>query len=218
MSTFKRFLLSIVLGTLVLSLGLASGAGAQDIKGKWGLGLRAGPSFLTQDINDENPSVTVEGDTGLALNAQAFYGVTSNIAAGIMLDWTRNDTTLSVSGLELDLGTLNTISLMPYAEFRGNLQRLAPYLGAGIGVNINTFSEDDLVQAAGIDVDPETTFAFRVAGGADYFVTRSLALNAEFGWKLNSGDADMTIPGFGTGTGDFNASVISFIVGIRTLL
>ena len=217
MYTFSRFPLSIVLGTLALSFGLAFGASAQDIQGKWGFGLRAGPSFLTQDLNDEDPSVTVEGDTGLAVNAQVFYGVTSNLAAGFMLDWNRNDTTLDVSGLELDLGTLNTISLMPYAEFRGNFQRLAPYVSAGIGVNINTFSEDDLVQAAGIDVDPETTFAIRVAGGADYFLTRTLALNAEFGWKWNDGDVDLTIPGVGTGTDDFNASVISVIFGIRAL-
>lgn len=210
---------SIVLGACLMcfGFGLVSPAGAQDIKGKWGVGLRAGGAFLTQDINDDVPGATFEGDTGLAVNAQAFYGLTSNLAAGVMVDWNRNDVSLDVGGLEADLGTLNTVSLMPYLELRANLQRLAPYLSAGIGVNFNSFSVDDAVRAAGIDIDPETTFAFRVAGGADFFVTKNLALNAELGWKRNSGDAELTLAGVGSGDGDFNADVLSVIVGVRAL-
>lgn len=217
MLTLKHTRFALVPSAVLLCLGLASTVDAQDIKGKWGGGLRAGAAFLTQDINDEDPTTTVEGDTGLAVNAQVFYGVTSNIAAGLMLDWNRNDSTLNMSGLEVDFGTLNAISLMPYVEFRGNFQRLAPYGSVGVGVNINSFSEEDAVQAVGFDVDPENTFALRVAGGADYFLTQSLALNAEVGWKWNDGDVDITVPGVGTGTVDFSASVISVVAGVRAL-
>lgn len=194
-----------------------------NIEGKWGGGIRAGGSFLTQDINNEVPGLTFEGNAGLALNAQVFYGVSKNLAVGVMLDWNRNDVDINALGLSVKLGTLNAVSLMPYAELRSTYDRWAPYAGVGLGININSFSVESQVNNACValfggncDVKPDNTFAFKMSAGTDYFLTENFALNADLGWKRNSGSLDITVPGLGTSTGnDFNASVLTLMVGVR---
>jgi opacity protein-like surface antigen len=80
-----------------------------------------------------------------------------------------------------------------------------PYGTLALGMNLNSFDEEDNV--GNIDVD--NTFAFRIGGGTDYFVTPHLALNTELAWKMNKGDIGGT-----TGT-DFNASSMLFLFGVR---
>jgi opacity protein-like surface antigen len=192
-----------------------------NIEGKWGGGIRLGGSFLTQDINNDDPTETYEGNAGLAVNAQAFYGVSKNLAVGFMLDWNRNTVDINTFGLSVNLGTLNAVSLMPYAELRTTYDRWAPYVGVGLGININSFSVDSgfnsactVVFGGNCDIKPDNTFAFKVSAGTDYFLTENLALNADLGWKRNSGSLDITAPGLGA-SADFNASVMTLMVGVR---
>lgn len=191
-----------------------------NIQGKWGGGIRAGGSFLTQDVNNEIPGLTFSGNAGLAFNAQAFYGLSKNLAVGVMLDWNRNSIDAKVGGLSASLGTLNAVSLMPYAELRTNYDRWAPYLGMGLGININSFSVDSGVLTGcallgtNCSVKPDNTFALKVSAGTDYFLTENFALNADLGWKRNSGNVDLTAAGVTT-SADFNASVMTLMVGVR---
>lgn len=165
-------------------------------EGKWNLGFRAGLSILSQEGIESTSS-----GVGPVLNLQAMYGLNKWFRAGFMLEWERHGFDAENGP---DLGTLNTVSLLPTLEFRpGRFYEVVPYLSTGIGVNINSFSEDDGVP----EVDVANTFAFRLAGGLDFPLTSHLMLNTEVAWKRNRGTV-------GTAA-NFDSSSMNLLVGIR---
>ncbi len=203
----------ISLSGAIFFLGVIPAAEAQNIQGKWGLGFRGGASFLTQD-----PLVGVEGDAGPIVSGNIVYGLTKVVALGFNVEWETHGTEL----LGVDFGRTTTVSLLPFVEFRGINGQFVPYGVLGAGININSFDESDefvtgciIVFGAPCDVEPENTFALKVGAGADYFVTPTLVVNTELGWKLNSGDADSEIGGITVGTDDFDVSAFSLLFGVR---
>jgi len=81
----------------------------------------------------------------------------------------------------------------------------------GFGVNVNSFSESDNI--SGTTISPSNNFAWRLAWGADYFLTSALALNAEMAYKINDGHATIN----GVELPDWNASSFGFLFGVRAL-
>lgn len=198
--------------TLVLSalLALLPIAGAQ--AGDFGVGLRAGPSFYTQDINErEALGVPIEGDTGLLLSFQGFYRADQWWTVGLALEYETHGVTI----LDLEAGDVDTVTVLPYIEVRPWNGTLVPYAIAGIGGNFNSFNESDLCTALVGDcaVETDDTFAVRVGAGADYFIASNVSLNAELGWKLNSGDMEDSAGN----TADMNLSAFSVLFGGRLL-
>ena len=74
------------------------------------------------------------------------------------------------------------------------------------GVNVNSFSENTPSQ-----ISPSNTFAWRLGWGADYMLTKQVALNTEMAYKRNDGHA--TIGGFQIN--DWNASSFGFLFGAK---
>lgn len=97
--------------------------------------------------------------------------------------------------LELALGSIST-----------------PLVSIDSGVNTACV----LVLGGNCDVKPENTFAFKVSAGTDYFLNEKFALNADLGWKRNSGSLVITAPG-ASESADFNASVMTFMFGVKVL-
>jgi opacity protein-like surface antigen len=197
----------LVVGMLLIGM-LGPSAWAADNDKNWTFGFRVGPAFYTQDVLDESLFGEVSSSVGPALNFQALYGISKNIAIGLAIEWQQHS--ISIDSPAVDLGSINTVSLLPTIEIRpGRYGKFMPYGTLAFGVNVNSFSEDDAL--SGVDVEMDDTFAFRIGGGADYFVTPHLALNAELAWKMN--DGDFTVPG--GGSGEFNASSMLVLFGIR---
>jgi outer membrane protein len=96
-------------------------------------------------------------------------------------------TTLQQEQGSIDLATLDTVTLLPvFVEFRpGRFGNIQPYIGTGIGVNINSMSTSQPANDAGFDYSPSNSFAWRVAGGLDYPMTQHLLLNTEFAVNRN---------------------------------
>ena len=160
----------------------------------------------------EDKVVVISG-VGPALNFQGLYGLNKWMNVGLMLEWEHRSVDLQRTNT--DVGSLNTVSLLPMVEFRpGRLGRLIPYASAGIGVNVNSFSEDDTFKRAGGKVDPTNTFAFRLAGGVDYPLNSHLALNTEIAWKRNRSGVDTSNLGTAANT-SFDASSFNFLFGAR---
>jgi hypothetical protein len=176
--------------------------------GQWMFGGRIGPSTLTQQL-----SPNIDSATGPALNFQGMYAVTNMIMFGLMLEWERRP--VDRERPRLDLGSMDTVSFLPTIEVRpGHWGPVYPYGSAGIGVNFNSFSEDGGIGATRIS--PSNNFAFRLAAGADYFITKTLALNTELAWKRNDGHAHITGPPIGgLNPNEWNASSFNFLVGVR---
>lgn len=178
-------------------------------EGKWTIGARTGFSLLTQEMIS---TPRTNSGVGPLLNFQGLYGMNKYLNVGLMLEWEHRGVDLQQSNA--DLGSLNTVSLMPMVEFRpGRFGRVIPYASAAMGVNVNSFSENDSFKGS---VDTTNTFAFRLAGGMDYPISSHLALNTELAWKRNRSGVELN----GVGAGgpihtSFDASTFNFLFGVR---
>jgi outer membrane protein len=197
-------------GALVAVLGWSSVGPAQAEwvhegqanEGKWTLGARTGFNIPTQSwATDTKTSV---GPT--PINLQGMYGINKWIRLGFMMEWERRS--IDNRSPNVDLGTLNTVSLLPTVEFRpGHFSGMTPYLSTSIGVNVNSFSEDN----DALKVSPSNTFAYRLAGGLDFPLAQNLMLNTEAAWKRNRGGLEIN----NQDAGSVDASSISLLVGVR---
>jgi opacity protein-like surface antigen len=188
----------VIVGLFLATMLNPFGAGSAWAEDKnWIFGFRMGPAFLTQELF-EGASTSV----GPAINAQALYGISKYIAVGLALEWQKNSVTVD-GPPDIDLGSARTVSILPTVELRpGRFGKFMPYGTLALGMNFNSFSEEDDVG----EIEPDNTFAFRIGAGADYFITPKLALNSELAWKMNKGDVAGS---------DYDASSMLFLLGLR---
>ena len=197
----------MVIGALVLS----SHAKAEEWKveqggteaGKVMLGMRAGFAPLTQSLTDNTST-----DVGSLVNFQAMYSLNKWLLAGIMLEWERHS--INVERPSIDLGHQDTVSVLPTVELRPvRFGPVVPYANMSFGVNVNSFGENTNAQ-----ISPSNNFAWRLGWGADYMLTKQLALNAEMAYKRNDGHATIG----GVQVNDWDASSFGFLFGIKLFL
>jgi len=179
-------------------------AEGQAPEGRWTAGFRAGFSPLTQEM-----FAFSDTSVGPVLNFMGMYGINKWMNAGLMLEYNRHG--VSTEGTQ-DIGTVNTVSLLPTVEFRpGRYGRLIPYGSVGIGVNVNSLSQDNASKRNVGTLSTPNTFAFRLAGGVDYPLSDKLALNTEVAWKRNRGGLESN----GVDAGPFDASSINILFGVK---
>lgn len=197
----------LVIGALVLS----SQAKAEEWKveqggteaGKVMLGMRAGFAPLTQSLTDNTST-----DVGSLVNFQAMYSLNKWLLAGIMLEWERH--AVDQERPFRDLGHQDTVSVLPTVELRPvRFGPVVPYANMSFGVNVNSFGENTNAQ-----ISPSNNFAWRLGWGADYMLTKQLALNAEMAYKRNDGHATIG----GVQVNDWDASSFGFLFGIKLFL
>jgi outer membrane protein len=213
MQVIQRYVAMLILVGAIAAAIPFNAVQAQDWKwtpggtepGKWLFGFRAGFAPLTQELR-----TNFQTDVGSLVNVQGMYSVSKWVMAGLMLEWERHG--ISQERPSVDVGHLDTVSLLPTVEVRpGRLGPVAPYASMGFGVNVNSFGESNAIR--GTTISPSNNFAWRLAWGADYFLTRTLALNAEMGYKRNDGHVTIN----GVQSSDWNASSFGFLVGVRAL-
>jgi hypothetical protein len=177
------------------------------------VGVRAGLIVPTQQILQGLSSGT---NVGPLVNLEGYYVLREWVRVGMMLEWQR----YKINGRGAEIGTLTTFSFLPAVEFRPTrellrntvgFEWLIPYASLGAGLNAHSFNNQAQV---GGDFSFPTTFAVRVAGGFDFPITSNLAINTEMAWKKDSGTFERT--GLTGGlNGDFNASSLMFLFGLR---
>jgi len=208
-----RHVVVLVVVVLIATLSPLGVAQSEDWKwtsggteqGKWLFGFRAGFAPLTQEL-----SANFSTDVGSLVNVQGMYSLNKWVLVGLTVEWERHGVDLERP--PRDLGHMDTVSLLPTVEVRpGRLGPVAPYASMGFGVNVNSFSESDNI--SGTTISPSNNFAWRLAWGADYFLTSALALNAEMAYKINDGHATIN----GVELPDWNASSFGFLFGVRAL-
>lgn len=193
-----RFFMVYVLVTSLSGLGVV-----QAEEGRWTAGLNTGLTLLTQEA-----TVASDSSIGPVVNLQVSYGLNSVLSAGFLFEW--ENRSFDQENPDIDLGTLHTISLMPMAIWHfGSYGDVSPYLSTALGVNVNTFDEDKNIP----EFDFDNTFAWRLAGGVNFpleMITKDLMLNGEIAWKRNRGGIEQ-----GNAEGNFDASSLNFLVGVR---
>lgn len=185
--------------------------------GRWGVGLRAGPSFFTQDVIEDLDEI--DSDVGPCVGGSLLYRASDIFSVGFEIEWETHG--IDVYGV--DLGNASALSLIPFVEVHLRPgERVSSYLCLGLGYNINDFSSSGEAKAAAgyvygadYDVEVDDSLAVKVGLGLDWFVSDRIALNGEAGWKFNKGDAAETLDGIKVSSGDFNGSSIALRLGVR---
>ena len=200
----------VLIGMIVLG-GAFGQAQADELKmenggiepGKLVLGMRAGFAPVTQSVTANSST-----DVGSLVNFQAMYSINRWLLLGMMLEWERH--AMDQSRPEVDLGHQDTVSVLPTVEVRPvRFGSLTPYVNMSFGVNVNSFGESDSIR--GNRISPSNTFAWRLGWGADYMITKQLALNTEMAYKRNDGHVTVN----GVRDNDWNASSFGFLVGVK---
>ena len=185
-------------------------AKGRSVGGDFVFGLRAGLIVPTQQILENLSSGT---STGPLVNLEGYYVLREWVRLGLMFEWQR----YKINARDAEVGTLTTFSMLPVVELRPtrDLMRntvgfewMIPYASLGAGLNVHSFSNG--AQLGNDSVSFANTFAFRVAGGFDFPITSNLAVNTEMAWKRDSGNFERN--GL---NGDFNASSLMFLFGLR---
>ena len=192
-------------------------------EGRLGLGLRAGPSFYTQDVFGGTSDGSGPLKVGPIVSGNLIYRINDSFSVGLNAEWETHE----VQSLGSDIGDACAVSLIPFAEYRFLGREILGqgedsfYVFLGLGYNINSYDPKDHVKetakslGASYDVKVDNTFALKVGGGLETFFTEDLAFNMEFAWKLNMGDAQEFVNGTEVLSGDFNGSALSVLIGLR---
>jgi hypothetical protein len=192
-------------------------------EGRLGLGLRAGPSFYTQDVFGGTSDGSGALKVGPIVSGNLIYRINDSFSVGINAEWETHE----IQSMGSDIGDARAVSVIPFAEYRYLGKQILGqgedsfYVFLGLGYNINSYDPKDQVKetakslGASYGVKVDDTFALKVGGGFETFFTDRLAFNMEFGWKLNKGDAREFVDGTEVLSGDFNGSALSVLIGLR---
>jgi outer membrane protein len=190
----KLIIITCIASAVAMTAGTAM---ADSIKGRVGVTGKVG--FLVPADNDSD-FFNNKTDVGFVGAGSIIYGIDDHFAGELEVSRTQFG---SETG---DFGTTN-ISLGAQYRFLPK-QQLVPFVGVGLDILVNDYDPNN-----GATRNVDTTVGAHINGGADFFLTRQLALTAEA--KLVAApNADIT-DGFGNHRGNFDPSSFSTTVGIR---
>jgi len=210
---FKGLPYCLGLLSLLILLGGAPCADADERYHAWSAGLRGGPSILTQDaVSNTN----IEGQVGPIFNGVMVYDLNKYVSLGLEAEWEQH----KIDQAALTLGDASTASL--FFRFEGHLERtqpISPYVLLAVGYNLNSFSEEDAYLAecgADCNVDIDNTFSLKAGFGVDLFVLfENAAINFEVAWKYNKADIDFFSGRDLVASDDYNGSALYLLIGFR---
>jgi len=208
----KKIIIASLLLAFVCTLTAAT-AMADDITGKFGVTGRVG--FLVPANSDFE--FNVDTDVGIVGGGGFIYGFTRNIA--LELDITHTDFNGNAAGKNVGSFETNNISLGAQYRFPDLLThllphtlpdllpRLTPYVGGGLDILLNDFTAVD-----GTKTDVDAVIGLHLSGGADYFLTKQLALTGQMKFVM-APNADINLGG--RKIGNFDPMNFSMTFGVR---
>ncbi len=186
---------------------ISNAAMADSIAGKIGVSVRGG--FTVPTDSEFSDGTKIETDTGWNVGGGIIYGINNNFAADLDVIYSEHDN--KVTGIDIGVGKTADISLGVQYRFMPE-SALVPYVGAGIDVLVNDFSpNENLLVPSSLDTD--TTFGGHLSAGIDYFITKNVALNAEFRGVLST-EADVK-DNTGLVEAKYDPSNFSGLFGVR---
>ena len=210
---FRGFSSCLGLLSLVILFGGVPRADAEERYHKWSVGLRGGPSFLTQDAVG---NLNIEGQIGPIFNGVVLYDLHKHFSLGFEAEWEQH----KLDQAALTLGQASTVSLL--IRFECHLERtqpISPYFLFAGGYNLNSLSEEDAYlegcgEACSIHID--NSFTIKAGFGVDLFVLfENASINIEIAWKYNKADMDFFSGGAQSGSDDYSGSALSLLLGFR---
>ena len=189
----------IVVVCLASAIAMTAGtAMADSISGRLGVTGKIGFLIPADNESDFSNNRTYAGFVG---GASLIYGLDDHFAAELEVSRT------SFGSETGDFG-ITDVSLGGQYRFALANRQLVPYLGVGMDILISDYDPND-----GSVANVDTTVGAHLSAGADYFLSRHLALTAEA--KVVAAPNTSITDGFGNHVGNFDPSSFSGTVGIR---
>ncbi len=187
-----RFSCIAIIAVFVL---VATSSGfAEPLKGRLASTVLAG-FVVPADSEFQGPPKSVAStDAAFGIGGGFLYGIDSRVALEFLVSHTEFDG--DVAGSHFGSFDINYYAIGAQYRFASPQPRLVPYLGGGIDIISSDFTRPN-----GIKADVDTVPGFHLAAGADYFLTKQLALVGE-ARIIVAPDADITIGGTKIGTLD----------------
>lgn len=197
---------------------------ADSIAGKFGITGRAGSSYVYEsefthaDIEGWSPDKKINAEFGFFGGGGLMYGIKENIAVYFDVTYCQFGIKAFPEGQgEQKVGTVEMVDFSLGAQWRFMPKNsFVPYIGIGLDMMLNKFRLDD-AYSDGSEMEARNTYGGHLSLGADFFVTRNIAFNAEvrgtYGTKGNiirkyPGEVDVVAV-------DYNPSNIAGYVGAR---
>ncbi|HEX9826032.1 MAG TPA: outer membrane beta-barrel protein [Flavobacteriaceae bacterium] len=160
----------ILLFTATVVFGL-SNVNAQTEKGKWMFGSDAGISFASSTAKVEFDGEELDGKSTVStftISPNAGYFIMDNLSIGLDLNFSSTKTKFEEEGFDEEFKT-NSFAVFSGATYFFKTDKLAPYVGAGVGFLSVSEGDEDFDKYSGI--------GFNVRGGLAYFLSDSVSVN-----------------------------------------
>ena len=217
----KKILLFVVAALLLL----ATTAMADSIKGKFGVTVLGGLSYIfDSNLTDEGVIYLggapdkIERSKAWAGGVGFMYGITDNLAVNFDVIYSQADASITDGTIGVNVGTGKTVDFAPGIQWRFMPKNaFVPYVGAGLDVFWNRLDLSEDVFGPDSSADVDVTYGGHLSAGVDCFFTPNIALNAEIrGVYSTDGDVTFKYPGDpDIIVAKDNPSNISGFVGIR---
>lgn len=143
-----------------------------------------------------------DADTGnaLGISGRAAYGLNEWVAVGVEAGYYGG---ADVASEGFELGDLSGVSVFGDILLRfPNESQILPYGVLGIGGIFWNFDDSELVKSVGLETKVDDSFAVKLGGGFDWFVSEHWAINFEAAYVF----ADATVHAVESSTGSDLAS------------
>lgn len=202
---------------LVLVL-CACNAMAVETAGKFGFAVRGGMTRPADArlINQASGVPTrIDTDDGIAINGSILYGLRNpNDNFALELETTYSSIKANYQGVKIaDIRSFDSAVGLQYRFDIRPGSKISPYFGLGLDLLMYDMDLVPVVAtAAGSDARINTTYGVHSKFGADFFVTNSLAINAEVKgvWGATT-DMQGSVDKFAR----YNPSTITGLLGLR---
>ncbi len=189
----------VVMLIAVTGTAWAEGTQSESIKGRLGITGRVGGQIPAK----ESDSFMLQPESSFAAGGGLIFGITDMLAieadVAHMPNIEFNNTPAKLHTTDVSIGL----------QLRNRIDNLTGYLGIGADV---LFGSGDF---NGTSLDMDTTYGGHIRGGADYFLTRNVALNLDL---RGSFFPNIDITRGGVTVAEYNPVCFIGTVGVRVFL
>ncbi len=150
--------------------------------------------FQDDSVNLFNTDFDTEFDSTTGLMVDFIYSFTKAFSLGLGIGYLKTDMEVSEGIFTGGYAELQQIPLQLTALYRFDLNKVAPYIGAGIGYYLNSMDRNDSDEAFfdgapdGVKAVADDAFGYHVALGLDYLITEKIAMNLDLKYVWSKTD------------------------------
>lgn len=187
----RRFFCYLLVTFLLCCFASNAEAQGDDERGYINLSIYGAGVFPNDDDVDEE----------LYLGGRITYDILDYVEIGVEAGWVEYKVD---DGAGIDAGDITGVPILGVIILKYPIEatddRLVPFAVVGAGVVLWSFDESSLLDVNGISVTGDESFAFKVGGGFDYYLTDNMAVFFEGSYMWSEYDVSISAGGAVVGT------------------